>query len=326
MAAMAEERTESQGFYEMLWDCEHCDTKGLLAKSQRHCAECGAKQNPDKRYFPEEGQERRVDGHNYVGADRGCGSCGAPQSAKAHNCTNCGASLDGATEVKGIMTPAPVPAAATAPRKRPWWVPVLVVAVIGVVIFGIWFLFIRKRSEVMTVTAHRWERVIPVEEYKEVSEEAWRNEVPSDARTVTCNKKQRSTKRIEDGEECRKEKQDKKDGTFEVVKKCTPKYREEPVEDDWCSFRVPRWKEVSSAAVRTSGTGLAPTSPTGAPPADAPATPGARRSRPERQTLTLELGGQRCDVPEATWRKHKDGDKVTVQIRATSGAIVCDSL
>ena len=23
--------------YEMLWDCDHCDTKGLLGKSQRHC-------------------------------------------------------------------------------------------------------------------------------------------------------------------------------------------------------------------------------------------------------------------------------------------------
>jgi hypothetical protein len=30
------ERVESQGFYEMLWDCDHCDTKGLFGKSQRH--------------------------------------------------------------------------------------------------------------------------------------------------------------------------------------------------------------------------------------------------------------------------------------------------
>ena len=77
-----EERVESQGFYEMLWDCDHCETKGLLAKSQRHCAECGAPQNPDKRYFPKEGEEKRVDGHSYEGADRTCPACSAPMGAR----------------------------------------------------------------------------------------------------------------------------------------------------------------------------------------------------------------------------------------------------
>src|SRR4029077_20953660 len=38
---MGQEREESQGFYEMLWDCQFCDTRGLLAKSQRFCANCG---------------------------------------------------------------------------------------------------------------------------------------------------------------------------------------------------------------------------------------------------------------------------------------------
>lgn len=319
---MAEERTESQGFYEMLWDCDHCDTKGLFAKSQRHCPECGAKQNPDKRYFPKEGEERRVDGHQYQGADRYCGSCNAPQSAKAHNCTHCGASLDGMNEVKGVAaTPA-------APPKKPrrWWLVVLVIAIIGLAIFGIWYRFIRKRSETMTVTAHRWERVIPVEEYNDFSEQAWRDALPSDARMVSCHRKERSTKQVADGEECREEKQDKKDGTFEIVKKCKPKYRSEPVEDDWCSYRVQRWKVLEQGAARSSGTGLQPTSPTNLPPANAPAVIGSRRAGTQRETLTLELGKQSCDVSEATWRKYKDGDKVTVQVRASSGDIVCDSL
>src|SRR5689334_11908758 len=120
----------------MLWDCDHCGTKGLLGKSQRHCPECGAKQNPDKRYFPKEGEEQRIEGHNYEGADRSCGSCGAPQSAKAKNCTNCGAPLDGAAEVRGV----PAPAAAPPPKqRRRWWIPVLIIAVIGLGIFGIWY-------------------------------------------------------------------------------------------------------------------------------------------------------------------------------------------
>src|SRR3979409_1890554 len=79
--AMGQEREESQGFFEMLWDCDHCDARGLLGKSQRFCANCGAPQNPSKRYFPKEGDERRVDGHLYEGADRTCPACSAPQSA-----------------------------------------------------------------------------------------------------------------------------------------------------------------------------------------------------------------------------------------------------
>jgi hypothetical protein len=53
---------------------------------------------------------------------------------------------------------------------------------------------------------------------------------------------------------------------------------------------------------------------------------GARRAGKQRETLTLELGKQSCDVSEATWRKYKDGDKAKVSVRASSGDIVCDSL
>lgn len=325
---MAESRTESQGFYEMLWDCDHCGTCGLFAKSQRHCPECGAKQNPDKRYFPKEGEERPVVGHHYEGADRQCAACSAPQSARAKNCTNCGAPLEGAQQVRALgaipmsgARPAPV-----APRKSKRWVLFVVLAVLFAGGFGIWYRFIRKRDALVTVTGHRWERVIPVEEYRELDESGWRDAMPRDARPTSCYQKQRSTKRVADGEECHNEKQDRGDGTFEVVKKCSPKYREEPVEDEWCTYRVRRWKEVDEAAVRASGAGMSPSSPAGAPPQDAPQVVGSRRARPMREKLILELGKQHCEVSDAVWKKHADGAKVKVQVRASSGSIVCDTL
>src|SRR5258705_9978500 len=114
---MGQEREDSQGFFEMLWDCDHCDARGLLGKSQRYCANCGAPQNPDKRNFPKEGEERRVDGHLYEGADRACPACQAPQSARAKNCTHCGSVLEGAGEVRGVAAPVE-PAAARKPRTR----------------------------------------------------------------------------------------------------------------------------------------------------------------------------------------------------------------
>ena len=127
------ERSESEGFFEMLWDCEHCGATALLGKSQRHCAECGAPQNPAKRYMPTPEQQQRVDGHQYVGADRECPACRAPMSAKGTNCTQCGSPLDGSREVRGIEAPA-----AVRKGRRPWlWVAVIGCLVVGSG-FGVW--------------------------------------------------------------------------------------------------------------------------------------------------------------------------------------------
>lgn len=321
------ERTESQGVFEMLWDCDHCGTTGLLAKSQRYCANCGAPQNADKRYFPKEGEAKRVDGPRYEGADRNCPACSAPQSANAHNCTNCGSPLDGAAEVRGVMSGgnAAVNAAMGQPKKSRKWIWLVVLGVLLVGGFGIWYRFIRKQSATKTVTAHRWQREIPIEEYNEFSETNWRDKMPRDARMAVCNLKQRSTKKVEDGEECHDERKDKKDGTFEVVKKCSTKYREEPVQDEWCTYRVQRWKELTAATLKTTGTGMEPTTPTGAPPENAQPTLGAQRSRPMREKLILDFGNQSCDVSAAAWKKYADGAKVKVLVRASSGDIVCDS-
>jgi hypothetical protein len=129
---------------------------------------------------------------------------------------------------------------------------------------------------------------------------------------------------VQDGEECHTEKVDKKDGTFEQVKKCKPKYRSEGVDDDWCTFRVRRWTKADS--VKAAGTGLDAAWPAQVPAADVPATLGAMRSAARTETLFLDLGGQSCDVSSATWRKYSDGQKVKVEVRASSGKVVCSSL
>jgi hypothetical protein len=319
---MGKEREESQGFFEMLWDCEFCDARGLLGKSQRYCANCGGPQNPAKRYFPKEGEELRVDGHLYEGADRTCPACSAPQSAKAKNCTHCGSVLDGAAEVRGVME---APAAAPAkPRRRRRILPYVVLA-IALLAVAIWWRCIRTREAEVTVTGHRWERMISVEEFNERQEEAWRNEVPVEASFPVCTERQRSTRKIEDGEDCRTERRDKKDGTFEQVKKCTPRYRSEPVMDSWCRFSARRWKAVGD--VKASGTGTSPAWPTNAPPADTRAALGAARQGKRTETLILEFGDHgRCSVSDAVWRKYSDGQRIKVEVRASSGEVACSSL
>ncbi|MEJ7597072.1 MAG: zinc ribbon domain-containing protein [Kofleriaceae bacterium] len=318
---MAEERVESQGFFEMLWDCEHCETKGLLAKSQRHCAECGGKQNPDKRYFPKEGDAlQRVDGHKYEGSDRQCPHCGAPQSAKANNCTHCGAPQDGASEVRGVVgAPAPPPA------KRKWWPPVAVILVVIGLIFGVWYSCIRTRSAQVKVTGHSWACSIGIDRFGDVSGEAWSEQVPRDARDVRCHPKQKSSRQIPDGETCSDERVDRKDGTFEVVRKCRPKYRSEPVEGEWCAFTRRDWKQVDQRS--TSGTGTAIACPAdNLPPAQAVDQVGATRQGAKKETRTLQLGNQACEVSDSKWRSLADGAAVKVEVRARSGEIVCSSL
>jgi len=317
---MAEQRTESEGHFEMLWDCDHCETKALLAKSQRHCAECGAPQNPDKRYFPKEGEAKRVDGHQYEGSDRHCPACNTPQGAKGQNCTHCGAPLDGSKEVRGVVSAAPPP------KQRRWWPVALVISVIVAIVFATWFFFIRTKSAKLSITAHRWERAIGVEQFGEQQESDWRDRLPSDARNSSCVRKERSQRKVDTGEEdCRTERRDKKDGTFEQIKTCTPIYRSEPVLDDWCRYSVRRWKQLDP--IRTSGIGMTPVWPAGdLPPVQASELLGAKRQGKRTETFILDLGGQSCDVPEAKWKKYADGQQAKVEIRASSGKVVCSSL
>ena len=196
------------------------------------------------------------------------------------------------------------PAASAAPakprtRRRRWPFVVGVIAIFG---FGIWWQCIRSREAQVVVTAHRWQRVIAIEEFNEREEEAWRNEVPLGVSRPICHDRQRSTRQVPDGEDCHTERRDKKDGTFEQVKKCTPKTRSEPVMDTWCRFTARRWKPVDEA--KASGSGPSPTWPAGnLPPADPPAILGAKRQGKRTETLTLEFKDHgTCDVSRSRCR------------------------
>jgi hypothetical protein len=314
------ERTESKGFYEMLWDCDHCEQKALLGKSQRHCPNCGAPQNPDKRYFPKEGEAVKVEGHKFEGSDRHCPACNAPMGIQGTNCTQCGSPMDGSKEVKGIASV--VKPKMVVPSSRGWLKVLVVILAIGVVI---WFLFFRKKDATLTLAGHKWERTIALEKFGDWPDEAWRKDVPADASMPTCVQKEREKKRVDDGEECHDEKVDRKDGTFEVVKKCKTKYRWDPVMDDWCTFTRRTWKKSDEA--KLTGTGMDAKWPDKVPAANVAPALGAIRGGARKETLILDFGKSgTCDVSDAIWRKYKDGDKVKAQVRARSGDIVCDSL
>ncbi len=90
--------------YEMLWDCDHCGARKLLAKSFRFCPNCGKPQNPNGRYFPSDEDKVEVKNYTYIGPDIVCVECGMPNAANSRNCVSCGKSLEVVLPIVGLRT------------------------------------------------------------------------------------------------------------------------------------------------------------------------------------------------------------------------------
>lgn len=330
--------SEKEIYYEMLWDCAQCNTKGLLGDSHRHCPTCGAGQDPTKRYFPEPGTEVEAKNHQFVGADWSCAYCSSPNSAAAAHCTNCGAGQDGtkpvATVVDTAAAPAPVaaPPAVASPSRRWRWA----LALFALAVVALCAMFFSTQEATATVSGRTWQREIQIEQFGPVSDSAWCDSLPGDAYAVSQNREQRSTRQIEDGQVCRDERIDKGDGTFVKRRECTPRYRSEPVYDNRCRYQVNRWR-TSRTVKAGSETALAPMWPSmgtlkglGQGLAGSVGSGmGAERAGPRSETyvLSLQSDGKRwtCNVPEAVWSKYQDGAAVAIQVRRVGGAD-CSSL
>ena len=333
--------------YEMLWDCSSCATAGLLGKSQRRCPNCGAPQDPTKRYFPKPGEEVAAQGHRFQGVDWRCAACETPNGARAHFCANCGNPAEGNREVvrkadriidgdlvqeAGVKEALPVAVAssALAAKKRstvPWVVGS--VAIIGVAIIAA--LLMIKKDVVVDVAGHGWEREIDIERFEATRQSAWCDQMPRDGYSVSRHRAVRDHRDVPDGEECRDRQVDQGDGTFVVRQECRTKYRSEPVYDDKCDFIIDRWR-----VVRTETS-------TAAAMAPAPAWPavrlsgrtsglGAEREGTRRAKYTVHLRNAQaahqtwaCDYDEARWQAIPDGARLSMKVRLVGGA-VCETL
>ncbi len=345
--------------YEMLWDCPRCDTKGLLGLSHRHCPNCGGAQDPTKRYFPPDDQKVAVEDHPFHGRDLACPACESPNARIASHCVNCGGPLEGAAAVVvvadaavpavlGLVStpgasvaptiPAPTASAPTASaasaaapaRRRRWW-PILlgVVVVLGlatVVCAGvIGFEFFGGKPATLATVGRTWERTVVVETYQTVRDSAWRGGVPAGARGLSCQREQRSTNKVADGQDCRTKRSDHGDGTYSETQECTTRYRSEPVYDEKCTYQVDRWQVVRTE--RTAGTSEAPTWPA---PVVGGTGIGATRAgtRNASYGVTLSNGTTQwpCTVSEAQWTAMTPGSLWVTTMGGLSGKPDCDAL
>jgi hypothetical protein len=332
-------RREVLGTYQMLWDCSYCGTKKLLGLTHKHCGECGAPQDPSRRYFPSDEDKVAVEDHKYHGADRSCPACRAGMSARARHCTQCGGPLEGAADVVRqqdqvaradpdfAALSARASGAAPRPSSSRWgrWLLLLLVPVavlVGVELLG-------KRSAHVQVTGHTWVREIRIEDFDQRSAGSWCDQMPTDAYRIHRREKERSTREVPDGESCQTKRVDNGDGTFKEVRECTPRYRKEPVYDTWCDYQVDRWAYKRSVVARG---GLA----------EAPAWPaldlrpcqrrGCEREAGRKETYTVHLADKKggrthdCAFPESLWRRFAVGDTYESQVSLMLKRLDCGKL
>jgi len=314
--------------FEMLWDCRYCGSKKLLGLTHRHCPSCGAAQDPNGRYFPPEHEKVAVQNHEYVGADVVCRYCGAASSKKARNCGQCGAALsEGAPATPRSFLVEPTAFGGSTPPPRPLWkvlVPSLCLLAVAVVVT----LMVWKKDEKLVVASRSWERVIDVERLGPTRESSWCDELPANAAGVTRRREQRGTTQVGDGEDCRVQKQDRGDGTFQETRVCTPKHKSEPAYAEKCEYTRVKWSRQRQE--RAEGTAAAaPHWPAVSMAAGCDAVGCEREGRrTERYTVVLkDAAGEtyRCNVTENAWSGYAEGKSYGAKIRAL-GSLDCASL
>lgn len=353
-------RKHGEGTYQMLWDCKFCGTQKLLGLTHRHCPSCGAAQDPAWRYFPAEADMVAVEDHKFVGADKVCPACSQPNSAASTFCVQCGADLatgkvaavqatrelgtggaqgDTRRDVVKAEFDAEMQRVGAAGRRskgrgrsRTFWllVGIGVLALVALIAGAIYALTYEKETG-GTVSALTWERTVTIQTFGPVSDAAWDDQVPNGAYQLSCERRERDTRRVESGshEECRDV--DQGDGSLRRDCRTVTDYRDEPVYDQWCRYQVDRWTNSREVAAQGDA-------------ASAPAWPlyslalgsggqgyGKERAGDQDEVYVVvirEKGGgeHRCEYDsQAGWARFQVGAAVTMKLNI-AGQIDCDSL
>ena len=311
--------------YEMMWDCSYCDTKKLLGKSHKHCPNCGTAQDSTKRYFPPENEKVAVEDHEFVGTDKICGFCEAPNSALAKFCTECAGPMDGTKDV-ALVGELPPPKSSKSTKNSgsllKWILAFIAIIVVVIAIFSI------EEEKAVTVTGHSWSRNIEVEQYKQVTEEAWEDRVPSQGKIKQCREKERDTEKVPDGETCSIVKKDNGDGTYNEREECETKYRTVPIYDDWCSYEIKKWTVVRTETA--GGKDLQPSWPEVSMNTCNITALSCEREGQRTSVYTVHLQDEQgadheCSFAEDKWKSIKDGTSKVMGFGAITGLIDCDT-
>jgi len=334
----------------MFWDCGSCGQTELLGLTHRHCPTCGSPQDPEKRYFPTEDKKVAVHEHRFVGRDRECAYCQEANSAAAEHCGRCGAPLQDGSEAVAVQTSsAPnqgfqsasnqgfksaqsaMLQATEAPKKKKSRAGLFVgLGILAVVVIGIAFTLFWKETGSVAVTGHQWERSVEIQSMQTVNRGTWCDSLPRGAFSIRREQRQRSTRRVQDGETCSNVNVDNGDGTFRQEQRCEPRYRQEAVYDTYCTYQINDWNHQTWVHARGAST---------APPPSWPAfsVTGCQSLGCTRQGRTIERNvvmfqregngeAHECDFDLARWQSFSVGQQAEAQFRVIGGGLDCESL
>ena len=231
-----------------------------------HCGFCGARNPSTAEKCSQcggdlaEGAARQAG--KVIGAHRDepagealCPHCGAPNPATALECSQCGGTMH--------APPKPQPRPALAQPKRKMGLGAILaigaVALIGIALCVVLILALSPSEEITgTVQSAYWERAVQIEALRDVTREAWQDDIPADATPGACTDKYHHTQpepAPRATEVCGTPYTvDTGTGHGEVVQDC--EYR---VYDDWCEYVVQDWVVVDTLVL--SGNDLAPSWP-----------------------------------------------------------------
>ena len=342
--------TEDDGdVYEMMWDCQYCNTPKLLGLTHRYCPNCGAAQDAEARYFPSDDEKVAVKDHEYVGVDKTCEACDTPNAGNAEFCINCGSPLSEEARAKKLASELRAEGErfdqsslkdqqrreqeredeeAEAEGKSNNTRNIIIGVVVVILVLAGVFIFWTKEVSVIA-TGHAWERSIKIEDYAARSKSAWCDSMPRDAYSVSRTKKVRSHKQVPDGQECSTRRIDQGDGTYREQQECRTKYREEPVYDMYCNYRVDRWEYHRS--VTDQGTNKQARWPQYRLSCTGQRKGCERESgRSSDYILLLENSKSheqyKCSVDEKLWQQSQINSRWKLDVSAITGGARCSSL
>ncbi len=219
--------------------CPYCGTRNAAAATV--CAQCGG----DLKEGTKRESGRVLTASAPQAGETPCPNCGTPNPAGSGKCSACGALLN--QPRAAIPAPATAKPAAGSQKAgffRPWMaLPLIAVFLLICVVVG-FFLF---RTETLSgvVQEVNWQRTITIEALRDVTREAWRDQVPDAGEILSCRQEFRTRQENpapNSKEVCATEYVDKGNGVAEVVETC---YYE--VYADLCKYTVEEWQPVDQA-------------------------------------------------------------------------------
>jgi hypothetical protein len=108
------------------------------------------------------------------------------------------------------------------------------------------FLFFHTEKYAGTVESAQWQRIVPIEELRDVTRQDWEDEVPQGAKTLSCDLKYRTRQdspAANATEVCSTQLVDKGNGAAEVVEDCSYE-----VYDNYCKYTAQEWQQVDKSS------------------------------------------------------------------------------